>query len=191
MSTGTPRYGMCCTTHRPISSVDAAVADYGNAVTLFGEHAEIARRLAELPPEQRLPFMTLSERLFWEWANRRPPVPDPALTDCPHTTTTAPPPAEPAPTPQQSINQVIAEAIAWSREQQRRGPPPVTVTIGGRTYTQRDLDKRYLGLRELAHQLLDDAVRGRMYEGCFPTPTSQEEADEWEQERLSRLRRQG
>lgn len=61
MSTGTPRYGMDCTTHRPISSVHAAMADYGNALTLSGEHAEIARRLAELPAERRLPFMTPSE----------------------------------------------------------------------------------------------------------------------------------
>lgn len=215
-------------TDTPISSVAATVADYGNAVTLSGEHAEIARRLAELPPEQRLPFMAPSEirryhgyepaatnlaailaaappwpepgydvfglpvpetdRLFWEWANWSPPVPDPALVDCPHTTTTAPPPAETTPTPQKSITDVIAEAIAWSRQQQRRDLPAATVTIGGQTFSQKDLDERFLERRKWAHRQLDDAIRGRMYEGQFPMRTSQEEADEWEQERRNRIR---
>lgn len=233
MSTDRPRYGMDCTTHRPIAHVDVAATDYGNAVT-WASPDEVARRIAAMH-DQLLPIATPREypriggwrlhaaaqdesladmmaraplwpepgydmfglpapeadRLFWEWANWSPPVRDPALTDCPHTATATPPPAEPAPTPQQSINDTIAEAIAWSREQQRRDLPPATVTIGGRTYTQRQLDERYLELREFALGQLDHVVRGRMYEGRFSAPESQEEADEWEQRRLDRLRRQG
>ena len=237
MSTGTPRHGLDCTTHTPITDVDAVVRDYGNAVTLSGDHAEIARRIAAMH-HQRLPItapreyrstrgwklhtatqdesladmldatplwpqpgsdtlglpMPEADRLFWEWANWSPPIPDPALADCPHTATATPPPAEPEPTPQRGIFDAINEAIAWSHEQQRNGPPATKWFLDRQWYSQKELDARFLELRQAAQQRIDEAVRGRMhemYEGQFTAPDSQKEADAWEQERRRRIRNQG